>query len=342
MLTLLRFIATLTGTLALAAISAVPGYTQANVYEGKTIRMIVAVATGGGYDNYARLAARHIGKHIPANPTVIVQNMPGASGIVAANHVFNVAPKDGSVIGALHASIVLAQISGTPNIEYDARKTMWIGRLVSAGHDVHYTWAASKVSAFDDLTKREVIVGGTGPTSNSVILSNAINKVMGDKLKVLRGYQGTADTALAMERGEIEMAMKNWDLIRNQHADWLRDKKINLLVQYNLSRHPELPNVPTILDVARTEEEKQVWRLLLSPIAIGYALAMAPDNPADRVAILRKAFDAMVKDPEFIADAEKAKLSIDPLPGSEIDKQVKVMFAADAKAVSAATDLLKP
>ena len=323
-----------------ATFATAPAVAQGNFYEGKTIRVIVAVATGGGYDNYARLAARHLGKHIPGNPTIVVQNMPGASGIVAANHIYNVAPKDGTVIGALHASIALAQITETPNIEYDARKATWIGRLVSAGHDVHYIWHATKVTSFSDLLKREVIVGGTGPTSNSVILPNAINKVMGGKLKVLRGYQGTADTALALERGEIEMAMKNWDLIRNQHADWLRDKKINLLVQYNVDRHRDLPNLPTILDVSETESQKQVWRLLLSPVAIGYALSMAPDIPPERVAILRKAFDAMMKDPELKADAEKAKLEIDPLAGGELEKLVQAMFKADAGAVTVAKSLL--
>lgn len=326
---------------ALMMASAASTFAQENFYEGKTIRVIVAVATGGGYDNYARLAARHLGKHIRGNPTILVQNMPGASGIVAANHIYNIAPKDGTVIGALHASIALAQITDTPNIEYDARKATWVGRLVSAGHDVHYTWHTAKVTSFDDLTKREVIVGGTGPTSNSVILPNAINKAMGGKLKVLRGYQGTADTALALERGEIEMAMKNWDLIRNQHGDWLRDKKINLLVQYNLQRHRELPDLPTILDVSKTEEQKQVWRLLLSPVAIGYALSMAPGIPADRVTILRKAFDAMMQDPELKADAEKAKLELESMSGENLELAVQAMFKADAAAVAQAKELLK-
>lgn len=337
-----RHVGAWVGAFALIVAFAIPAFAQANSYEGKTIRIIVAVATGGGYDNYARMVARHLGKHIPGNPTIIVQNMPGASGIVAANHIYNVAPKDGTVIGALHASIALAQITDTPNIEYDVRKATWIGRMVSAGHDVHYTWHTTKVASFDDLTKREVVVGGTGPTSNSVILPNAINKLMGGKLKVLRGYQGTADTALAMERGEIEMALKNWELIRNTHGDWLRDKKINLIVQYNLQRHRELPNLPTILDVSKSEEQKQVWRVLLSPVAIGYALSMAPGVPADRVAILRKAFDTMMQDPELKADAEKVKLDVDPATGAQLEEAVQAMFKADARAIATTKDLLKP
>jgi len=269
-----------------------------------------------------------------------VQNMPGASGIVAANHIYNVAPKDGTVIGALHASIALAQVTDTPNIEYDARKAIWIGRMVSAGHDVHYAWHTTGVKSYDDLSKREVVVGGSGPTSNSIVLPNAINKMMGGKLKVLGGYRGTAEATLALERGEIDMALKNWELIRNNHDDWLKDKKINLIVQYNLERHPELPNVPTILDVSKTEQQKQVWRVLLSPVAIGYALSMAPGVPADRVAIVRKAFDAMVKDPEFKGDAEKAKLDLEPASGEQLEQSVQAMFKADAAAVAEVKALL--
>jgi tripartite-type tricarboxylate transporter receptor subunit TctC len=239
-----RLIVTVAGAAALAAASALPGFAQANFYEGKQVRIIVGSSTGSNYDFYARLAARFLPKHIPGNPTITVQIMTGASGIVAANHVFNVAPKDGTVILGAHSSISLAQVTSVPNIEYDARKFNYIGRLASAGSDVHYVLAASGVTKFSDLMQREVIVGGTGPTSNSVILPNAINKMMAGKIKVLRGYQGTADTALAMERGEIQMAMKSWDLLRNQHAEWLRDKKINLLVQYNLERHRRAAGCP--------------------------------------------------------------------------------------------------
>lgn len=339
MLALSRLIATVAGAAALAAASAIPSFAQANFYEGKQVRIIVGSSTGSNYDFYARLTGRFLTKHIPGNPTVTVQIMTGASGIVAANYVYNVAAKDGTTILGAHSSMALAQITDVPNIEYDARKFNFIGRIASAGHDVHYVWSSTNVTKFSDLQQREVIVGGTGPTSNSVILPTAINQLMGGKIKVLRGYKGTADTALAMERGEIQMAMKSWDLLRNQHPDWLRDKKINLLVQYNLTRHPELPDVPTIMDVSTTEEQKQVWGLLLRPVVIGYAYGVAP-IPADRLAILRKAFDAMFKDPEFVAEAAKINLTIEPATGAELDKVAADMFKADPKAVAMVKTLM--
>jgi tripartite-type tricarboxylate transporter receptor subunit TctC len=346
MFAIVRLIVATVGAAALIVASAIastlPAFAQANFYEGKTIRIVIALGTGGGYDSYARLVSRHLGKHIAGNPTVIVQNMPGAGGIIAANHIYNVAPKDGTVIGALHANLVLAQVTDTPNIEYDARKMIWVGRMVSGGLDIHHTWHTTGVTSFDDLLKREVVFGGGGPTSSSIVEASAINKMMGGKLKILGGYKGTADTTLALERGEIDMASKNWELIRVQHADWLKDKKINLIVQFGLQRHTELPNVPTILEVSKTEEQKAVWRLILSPIAIGYALSMAPGIPPDRVAILRKAFDEMMKDPEMKADAEKAKLDLDPATGEQLEQTVAAMFKADASSIAIAKSLLAP
>lgn len=325
---------------ALVVAFASPALSQANFYEGKTIRIVCALGTGGGYDSYARLASRHLGKHIPGNPTIVVQNMPGAGGIVAANHIYNVAPKDGTSIGALHANIALAQVTDTANLEYDVRKIIWVGRQVSGGLDIHHTWHTTGVKSFDDLLKREVVFGGGGPTSSSIVEANAINKLMGGKLKILGGYKGTAETTLALERGEIDMASKNWELIRVQHTDWLKEKKINLIVQFSVQRHPELPDLPTILEVSKDEKTKQVWRLVLSPVQIGYALSMAPGVPADRVATIRKAFDAMLNDAEFKADAEKAKLDLEPASGEQLEQSVQAMFKADAAAVSEVKALL--
>jgi tripartite-type tricarboxylate transporter receptor subunit TctC len=340
MLTVSRIIGTVAGALALAATSAIPALAQVNFYEGKTIRVVVALGTGGGYDGYARLLSRHLGKHLPGNPTIVVQNMPGAGGIIAANHVYNVATKDGTTIGALHANIALSQVTDTPNLEYDARKMNWVGRLVSGGLDIHHTLQPNGAKSFDELLTREVVFGGGGPTSSSIVEANGINKMMDGKLKILGGYKGTADTTLALERGEIDMASKNWELIRTQHIDWLKDKKVNLVVQFGLTRHPELPNVPTILDVSKTEEQKQVWRVILSPVAIGYAYSVAPGVPADRVAMLRKAFDEMLKDADFKADAEKAKLDLEPASGADLEQSVQAMFKADAGAVAVVKSLL--
>ncbi len=325
-------------TLALAVPAA--GQPVDQFYKGKTIRIIVALGAGGDYDRYARLAGRWLGKYIPGSPNVVVENMPGAGGIIAANHIYNVAPKDGTVIGALHQNTALAQVTGTPNVEYDAKKLIWVGRMSSSGLDVHHTWHTTGVKSFDDLMKREVVVGGGGPTSGSIILPTALNNMMGTKLKILGGYKGTAETELALERGEIDLALHNWEALR-ANDDWIKNKKINLIIQYGFERHPEVPNVPTIMELSKTDEQRQVWSLLLRPGSIGYALAMAPDVPADRVAVLRKAFDQMVKDAGLIEEVAKAKLVLEPLPGDKVEQAAQGMFKIDAAAIDKVKALLK-
>jgi tripartite-type tricarboxylate transporter receptor subunit TctC len=310
-------------------------------FQGKTIRIIVALGTGGDYDAYARLAGRWLGKHLPGSPSVVVQNMPGAGGIIAANHVYNVAPKDATVIGALHANTALAQVIGTPNVEYDARQFNWIGRTASGGLDVHHTWHTTGIKSFDELLKREVVVGGGGPTSASVVLPTAVNSMMGGKLKILAGFKGTAETTLALERGEIDMALQNWENLRRMSVDWLRDKKINLIVQYGLQRHPELPDVPTIMELAKTDEQRQVWTLLLRPSTIGYSLTLPPGVPADRVALLRKAFVEMAKDPEMRAEAAKSNLDVEPVAGEQLAETVQSLFKVDAGAIAQVKSLLQ-
>ena len=330
-----------TAVLVLAAAAPVAAQPADQFFHGKTIRIIVALGTGGDYDAYARLAGRWLGKHIPGSPTVVVQNMPGAGGIIAANHIYNVAPKDGTVIGALHANTALAQVIGTTNVEYDARQLNWVGRISSGGLDVHHTWHTTGIKSFDELLTREVVVGGGGPTSASVVLPTAINNLMGGKLKILGGYRGTADTTLALERGEIEMALQNWENLRRTSVDWLREKKINLIVQYALQRHPELPDVPTIMELSKTEDQRQVWTLLLRPSMIGYTLALPPGVPADRVALLRKAFIEMTEDPAMQAEAEKANLVIDPVGGDKLEESVQSLFKVDPTAIAKVKSLLQ-
>jgi tripartite-type tricarboxylate transporter receptor subunit TctC len=310
-------------------------------YEGKTIRIIVALGTGGDYDAYARLASRWLPRFIPGNPTIVVQNMPGAGGLLAANHLANVAPKDGTTIGALHANTTLAQATSAPNVEYDVRKFNWIGRTSSGGLNVHHTFVKSGVASFDDLLKRQVVVGAGGPTSDSTVIPTVINGMMGGKLKILGGYSGTAETTLALERGEVDMAMQNWEFLRRNNADWIRDKKINLIVQYATERHPELPNVPTIMELSKTNEQKQVWTLFMASGDIGYSLTMAADVPADRVALVRKAFNDMAKDAEFKADAAKINLPVDPLSGEQLVKVVDAVFKLEPAAIAKARTFLK-
>jgi tripartite-type tricarboxylate transporter receptor subunit TctC len=316
------------------------GQSADKFYEGKTIRIIVALGTGGDYDNYARLAGRWLGKHVPGSPSVVVQNMPGAGGLIAANYLYSVAPKDGTVIGALHANTALAQVTGAPNVEFDARQFAWIGRTSSGGLNVHHTWHTTGVTSFKDLLSRQVVVGAGGPTSDSTVLPTAVNQMMGGKLKILGGYSGTTETTVALERGEIDMAMQNWEFLRSRNADWLRDKKINLIVQYALERHPELPNVPTITEMSTTDEQRQVWDLFLKSGTIGYSLAMPPGVPAERVALVRKAFDEMAKDPGVQSESDRMSLPVDPMPGKALQDTISSMFQIDPAYLSKAKAIL--
>jgi tripartite-type tricarboxylate transporter receptor subunit TctC len=319
-----------------------PALAQADdrFYEGKTIRIIVALGTGGDYDNYARLAGRWLGKHIPGSPAVVVQNMPGAGGLIAANYLHKVAPKDGTVMGALHANTALAQVTEAPNVDYDARQFAWIGRTSSGGLNVHHTWHTTGIQSFKDLLTRQVVVGAGGPTSDSTVLPTAVNQMMGGKLKILGGYSGTHETTVALERGEIDMAMQNWEFLRSRNTDWLNNKKINLIVQYGLQRHPELPDVPTIIEMAATEEQRQVWRLFLNSSAIGYSLAMTPGVPADRVALVRKAFKDMVKDSGLLAEAARLGLPVEPIAGEALQETVASMFEIDPASIAKAKAIL--
>lgn len=327
-------------TMVAASSAPVLAQTAESFFEGKTMRIVVALGTGGDYDNYARLAGRWLGKHIAGSPTIVVQNMPGAGGLTAANYVHNVAPKDGTVIGALHANTTLAQVTAAPNVDYDARQFAWIGRTSSGELNVHHTWHATGIKSFNDLQTRQVVVGGGGPTSDSIVLPTAINQMMGGKLKILGGYSGTSETTIALERGEIDMAMQNWEFLRRSNAEWLRDNKINLIVQYGLKRHPELPNVPTIIEMAKTEEERQVWDLFLKSGTIGYSLAMTPGVPADRAALVRKAFNAMVQDPAFRAEAARMSLEIEPIAGEVLQETVLNMFKIEPASITKAKAIL--
>lgn len=316
--------------LALAAIAvAVPATVVAQpaeqFYAGRNIHLIIGFDVGGGYDIYARLVARHLGTHMPGKANVLPQNMPGAGGLSAMNHVYRSAAKDGTVIGAAHSNVALGQLLGGSNIEYDARRFNWVGRMTSTV-DVHYAWHTSPTKSFADVRRRETFVAGTGPSSNSTIMPRVLNELAATRFKLVTGFKGTNDANLAMERGEVEMVLKPWEGVKSGNADWLRDRKINLIVQYAVNRHADLPNVPTIVDVMDTEDQKQILRLLMSTSEIGRSLMMPPDVPADRVETVRRAFLAMAKDAAFVADAAKAQMELEPMSGADLQKLIGETF----------------
>jgi len=302
---------------AVFCIDAVSAQTPEQFYRGKTLSLIVPNAPGGSFDLYARLVISHLGRFIPGKPSMIAQNMPGAAGMQAANYLYGIAPKDGTVLSVLVPNITLAQILGVRSIAYDTRKFGWIGRIVATTATL-FTWHSSQTRTLGDLKEKETLVASTGPLSQAEIDSTMLNGVVGTRFKLIRGYKGSAEAALAVERGEADGTLMPWEFLKSAHADWIRDGKITIVVRY--VRHPiaERPEVPSVYDLADTAEQRSVINLFLGTDEMGHPIAMPPGVPPDRVAAVRLALDTMVKDPEFLADAAKRNLELLPRTVAEV------------------------
>jgi tripartite-type tricarboxylate transporter receptor subunit TctC len=311
-----------------ATATATPSAAQpvADFYRGKTVSMVIGYPPAGANDVYARLLARHIGKHIPGNPSVVPRNMPGAGSILAANYIFNVAPKDGTTIGLLVPTLPLEEKLGASAAKYKAAGFHWIGRMAPAPN-ITFIMATAPVKTIKDAFDKVAILGATGRGATNAIYPTVLNNVIGTRFRVVTGYEGSAAVMLAMERGEVEGHSATYDTLKTVHEDWLRNRKVNVVVQYSLQRHPELPDVPTSAELARTPEEAQILRAVSSASEIGKFALTTPDTPADRVAALRRAFDATVKDPDFVAEAQKLRIELGPLPGEDLQKIVEEVQA---------------
>jgi len=284
-------------------------------YKGKTISLIIASNASGGYDSYGRLLARHMGKQLAGNPAFVVQNMPGAGGIRAANHLYSVAAKDGTVVGIFDQAVFLNQLLGVPGLRGDVAQFNWIGRLIS-NSAVLFAWHTAKVKKIEDALTQELIVAASG--SSSRLNWTALNALAGTKFKLLTGYEGPATAKIAMERGEVEALSLPWPVLRNENREWLRDKKVNLLLQTGIDQHPDLQRLPRMIDLARNDDDRKVLEIFASPSLVGRSFVAPPGVPKDRVDELRAAFMAMVKDAEFLADVAKLNFDLDPLPGAEL------------------------
>jgi tripartite-type tricarboxylate transporter receptor subunit TctC len=295
--------------------------TPEQFYKGKQIELAIGYPPAGSNDVYARLLARHIGKHIPGNPTVVPQNRPGAGSFLTLGYVYNVAPKDGTVIGIGAPTAPLDEKLGTQGVRFKSAEFNWIGRIDSLINMV-FLWHTSPVKTFEDALKTESKLSGTGVGSTVSVYPTVTNNVLGTKFKLIMGYKGSNEAQLAVERGEVEGHSTSWTAVKVAHPDWRPDKKINIIVQYALKRHPEMADVPTVIEFAKTDEQRQVLRAVMNATEIGTAFFTTPGAPADRVEALRRAFDATMKDPEFLAEAERTKLTLGPLPGEELQKLV--------------------
>src|SRR5689334_18546656 len=284
-------------------------------YRGKTISLIIGSNTSGGYDTYGRLLARHMGKHIAGHPALVVQNMPGAGGLRSANHLYNVAAKDGSVIGIFDQAVFLDQLLGAATLRGDAAKFNWLGRLVG-NSAVLFAWHTAKVKTAADAFTHELIVAAPG--SSSRLNWTALNALAGTKLKLLTGYEGPATAKIAMERGEVEAMSLPWSVLQAENPEWLRDKKVNLLLQTGLEKNRTLPDLPRMVDLANSEDNRKVLEIFALASVVGRSFVAPPGVPKERVDELRAAFMATVKDADFLADIAKLNFDLEPMAGAEL------------------------
>jgi tripartite-type tricarboxylate transporter receptor subunit TctC len=315
---------------------AVPAAAENDVaafYRGKQLRMIVGSAVGGGYDLFARIVARHIVHHIPGSPGIIVQNQPAAGGVVMANQLYGQGPKDGTVIGVPINGLPTAPLlqSGT---QFDPERLIWLGSTNREAY-VAFVWHTVPVTRIAELTSKEVVVGATTPGTTMVDFPLLVNDVLGLKFKVVRGYQGTPQINLAIERGEVEgMGGLGWASVKAQTPHWISERKIKVLAQYGLKRHSELSDVPTMLELAKSDADRQAMTMLFARTEYGRPYFLPPDVPIERVAALRRAFDATMKDPAFVAEAAKLQFDVDPLTGEQVQALVAQLAATPREVVA--------
>jgi tripartite-type tricarboxylate transporter receptor subunit TctC len=298
---------------------------QQPYYQDKQIRLIAGTAPGGGYDTYARLVAAHLKRHIPGNPTIVVQNMPGAGSLLAANYLANVAPRDGTAIGGVNSLVATQPLLTPERAKFDSRRFHWIGSALRETH-LGVAWHTAPVKTFDDVFKHELLVAGSGGSTN--LYPVFVGGLLGAKLKMIPGYQGTRNGMLAMERGEVAGNFGiTWASLKATQGAWLREKKINVIVQISRGKHPELPGVPWVYDYARSDGDRGAMDLIFAGQEFGRPYLTPPGVPDAVVVILRDAFAAMMKDPEFLADAKRRKIDLDFTSGAEIQSLVEGLYA---------------
>jgi tripartite-type tricarboxylate transporter receptor subunit TctC len=306
----------------------------ADFYRGRNVTVVIGFSAGGGYDLYSRLLARHLGKHIPGQPSVVPQNREGAGSERAVLYLYNAAPKDGTVIGTFSRSMAVAPLLvGAP---FDATKLSWLGSI-SSDVSVCMMWHTSPVKTFDDMLVQPFTMGGLAKDADPDIFAMVLRNMFGAKLKLVSGYPGTNDATLAMERGEVNgMCGISWSTAKARHADWMRDRKVNWAVQLGLRKEADIADVPAVTDLAKTEEQRRMLRLIFAGQAMARPFAAPPGIPDDRRQALIAAFDATMKDPEFLAEAEKLQADISPVSANEIDRLLADVYATPKDIVAKA------
>ena len=316
---------TVTALVAAALLGASAARAQDSL-AGKNVTLIIGFGAGGGYDLWGRLVARHIGKHLPGNPTVVPQNMPGAGSYVAASHIYGAAPKDGTVFAIIARDAALGPLSNAPGARFDATKLSWLGSPTRE-HNVCIANATAKVKTANELRNTELILGDTGPGTGTRSYPKVLNDLLGYKFKLVSGFRSSADVFLAMERSEVDGICESLDSINQRKPDWIANKTVNVLLQAGAESRPELAGVPNVLTLARNDEERKVLDFLYAGQDIGRPFVAPPDLPPERLKMLRDAFNATMKDPEFAADVKRNKFDLEPVDGENLAALINNIYA---------------
>ena len=306
-------------------------------FSGKNVTLYIGFGAGGGYDLVGRIAARHLGKHLRGNPTVIPKNMPGAGSFLAANFIFNAAPKDGTAIGLFTQGLSLQETLAAPGIQFESGRFNWIGRITSS---VEVLATSRRLKTIADAREQEFFMAGSGPGSPSETFPMLMNALAGTKFKIISGYPGSGVGFLAMARGEINGTITAISSVKQSKAEELKAGEINIFVQYAPRRHPNLPDVPAVVEFATSDRGRAILEFYTSTVEVGYALAAPPGVPADRVKTLREGFASMLKDPEFIAEFERMGSDLDPASGEAVGTVIAKMQAAPADIINETKEIL--
>ncbi|HEY4403129.1 MAG TPA: hypothetical protein VGN55_00645 [Xanthobacteraceae bacterium] len=321
---------TLTAAVALLLVGSVPPAIAAGVedfYKGRTVSIIIGYSVGGGYDSYGRLLARYLGEHIPGRPGVVPQNMPGAGSIKAANYIYGVATKDGAAIGTFGRTIPVAPLLAAAGATFDGTKFTWLGSI-SKDTSLCVTSAKSEIKTWNDFLTKPSTLGGEGAGADPDVFAHLYRNVFGAKSRLVTGYPGTNDVALAMERQEIDgFCGLSWSTLKSRHPDWLNNKSINIIVQAGLKKERELPDVPFAINLAKSPEQLQIVKLVLVSQEMARPFAAPPGLPAERKAALIAAFEQTMKDPAFLAEAKTQALDVDPVSARDIDALLAEVYA---------------
>ena len=311
----------------------------ADFYKDRTVTLIASASAGGGYDHYGRTVIKYLAKYVPGKPSMVIQFMPGAGGAKAANYLYNVAPRDGGVLGLIsNAAPVFQVLSG--GVKYDASKFNYIGRAATMQY-VIMVWHTTGVKSLEDMKSREVIFGSTGKSQSNHMVPILLKNVLGLKAKVIAGYPGTSEINQALEQGEIGGRAGAWSSWLASKSQWIEQKKVIPVAQSGLERAADLPNAPLLLELAKTDEERDVLELLASDAAVGRGFMMPPEVPKDRLEAMRRAFDKVMKDPEFLSEAKRRKLIIEPMTGERLQQIVNKVVAAPPNVVARAKQVLE-